>query len=34
MLKRITLHNFMSHSHTVIDLSPGLTVLTGPNNCG
>ncbi len=24
----------MSHSHTVIDLSPGLTVLTGPNNCG
>ncbi len=34
MLKRITLHNFMSHSHTVIDLAPGLTVLTGPNNCG
>ena len=34
MLKRITLHNFMSHSHTVIDLSSGLTVLTGPNNCG
>lgn len=34
MLKRITLHNFMSHSHTVIDLSEGLTVLTGPNNCG
>ncbi|QDT97083.1 AAA family ATPase [Gimesia aquarii] len=34
MLKRITLHNFMSHSHTVIDLSAGLTVLTGPNNCG
>lgn len=34
MLKRIILHNFMSHSHTVIDLSPGLTVLTGPNNCG
>ncbi|MCA9016930.1 MAG: AAA family ATPase, partial [Planctomycetaceae bacterium] len=24
----------MSHSHTVIDLSSGLTVLTGPNNCG
>jgi len=34
MLKRIILHNFMSHSHTVIDLSPGLTILTGPNNCG
>lgn len=34
MLKRITLHNFMSHAHTEIELSPGLTVLTGPNNCG
>ncbi len=34
MLKRISLHNFMSHSDTVIDLSAGLTVLTGPNNCG
>lgn len=34
MLKRIELHNFMSHAHTVIELSPGLTVLTGPNNCG
>ncbi|WP_417378015.1 AAA family ATPase [Gimesia sp.] len=34
MLKRITLHNFMSHAFTEIELSPGLTVLTGPNNCG
>lgn len=24
----------MSHGQTVIELSPGLTVLTGPNNCG
>src|SRR6185295_10268436 len=24
----------MSHAHTVIDLSAGLTVLVGPNNCG
>ena len=34
MLRRITLENFMSHKHTVIDLADGLTVLTGPNNCG
>lgn len=34
MLRRITLQNFMSHKHTVIDLAEGLTVLTGPNNCG
>ncbi len=34
MLRRITLDNFMSHAHTVIDLSPGLNVLVGPNNCG
>ena len=34
MIKKITLHNFMSHAHSEIDLSPGLTVLTGPNNCG
>ena len=34
MLRRITLKNFMSHKHTVIDLADGLTVLTGPNNCG
>ncbi len=24
----------MSHAHSEIELSPGLTVLTGPNNCG
>lgn len=24
----------MSHTDTVIDLAPGLTILTGPNNCG
>lgn len=34
MIKKITLHNFMSHAHSEIELSPGLTVLTGPNNCG
>ncbi|MEZ6095106.1 MAG: AAA family ATPase [Pirellulaceae bacterium] len=34
MIRRIELHNFMSHCHTTIDLSEGLTVLVGPNNCG
>lgn len=34
MLRRLTLENFMSHKHTVIDFAEGLTVLTGPNNCG
>ncbi len=34
MLRRIILESFMSHAHTVIDLADGLTVLTGPNNCG
>ena len=34
MLTRIELTNFMSHAQTVIEPAPGLTVLTGPNNCG
>ena len=34
MIKRIELINFMSHQHTVIEPSDGLTVLVGPNNCG
>ena len=34
MLRRIILENFMSHARTEIDLADGLTVLTGPNNCG
>ena len=34
MLRKITLENFMSHAETVIELADGLTVLTGPNNCG
>ena len=34
MIKRIELINFMSHQHTVIEPSAGLTVLVGPNNCG
>lgn len=34
MIRRILLENFMAHEHTVIDLAPGVTVLTGPNNTG
>jgi len=34
VIRRIILENFMSHGKTVIDLADGLTVLTGPNNCG
>lgn len=34
MLRRIVLENFMSHGRTEIELAEGLTVLTGPNNCG
>ncbi|MCM2369346.1 AAA family ATPase [Aporhodopirellula aestuarii] len=34
MIRKITLENFMSHGTTVIELADGLTVLTGPNNCG
>lgn len=34
MIRKITLENFMSHGKTVVELADGLTVLTGPNNCG
>jgi DNA repair ATPase RecN len=34
VITRIELHDFMSHRKTVIEPSPGLTVLIGPNNCG
>jgi hypothetical protein len=34
MIKRITIENYMAHRHTVLDLGPGVTVLTGPNNVG
>jgi exonuclease SbcC len=34
MLKRLHLENFMAHEGTIIDLGPGLSVLTGPNNTG
>ena len=34
MIKSITIENFMSHQATRIELSPGVTVITGPNNIG
>jgi len=34
MIRTIILTDFMSHARTEIDLGPGLTVLTGPNNSG
>ena len=34
MIKRIELVNFMSHEHSVFELTEGLNVLVGPNNCG
>ena len=34
MITRIELVNYMSHRHTVLEPAEGLTVLTGPNNCG
>lgn len=34
MITRIELKNFMSHEHTVIEPACGLTVISGPNNCG
>ena len=34
MIRRIVLHNFMSHASTAIDLAAGLTVLIGDNNSG
>lgn len=34
MIKRITLHDFMAHEETGLELAPGLNVLTGPNNSG
>ena len=34
VIKRIELTNFMSHEHSVFELTEGLNVLVGPNNCG
>ncbi len=34
MIRKIQLENFMAHKATSIELSPGVTVITGPNNIG
>ncbi len=34
MIKSISIENFMSHDATLIELAPGVTVITGPNNVG
>ena len=34
MIKKIVIDNFMAHAHTELELGPGVTVLTGPNNTG
>ena len=34
MIRQLILTDFLAHKHTVLDLGPGLTVLTGPNNSG
>ncbi len=34
MIKSITLHNFQSHSHTVLELSPGLNIIKGSSHHG
>ncbi|NDV24050.1 AAA family ATPase [Desulfovibrio sp. JC022] len=34
MIKKILLENFLAHAETEIELGPGMTVLTGPNNSG
>ncbi|MBF0515453.1 MAG: AAA family ATPase, partial [Desulfovibrionaceae bacterium] len=34
MIRKIILTDFMAHASTEIELGPGLTVLTGPNNSG
>ncbi|WP_320173664.1 AAA family ATPase [Maridesulfovibrio sp.] len=34
MIKKILLKNFLAHAETEIELGPGMTVLTGPNNSG
>ena len=34
MLRKIILENFMAHERTELELGPGVTALTGPNNTG
>jgi hypothetical protein len=34
MITRIEIDNFMAHERLLLDLGPGMTVITGPNNTG
>jgi DNA repair exonuclease SbcCD ATPase subunit len=34
MIKRLKISDYMAHSDTELELGPGVTVLTGPNNSG
>jgi DNA repair exonuclease SbcCD ATPase subunit len=34
MIKRLKISNYMAHKETELELGPGVTVLTGPNNSG
>lgn len=34
MIRFIELHNYMCHDRLYLELDPGVTVITGPNNCG
>lgn len=34
MIRRLVLENFMTHERTELELGPGLTAITGPNNAG
>jgi len=34
MIRKIVLENFMAHERTELELGPGVTALTGPNNTG
>jgi exonuclease SbcC len=34
MIKRPKISDYMAHKETELELGPGVTVLTGPNNSG
>lgn len=34
MIKKIRIENFMSHRDTILEPAEGVTLISGPNNCG
>jgi DNA repair ATPase RecN len=34
MIKRVIIKDYMAHKETELELDPGVTVITGPNNSG